>query len=229
MDLGAGWIAGIGVDPNVRGVGAGSVLTDYVLGVLAECQLEVIGMEVAPFSIGSAAMYARRGYVVSDITVRMRSSTAGLVSRSDSDHWRRYAYRDLHKSGLEIPPSLASRCLSISVSARSYLLFTSTVSVLRDPDLLVASPDESLEIRLLVADPSPPALLERAICAAANSARICGLGSIDIDRVLLDGEQIGCLASLGFVPIATTTRMVNDLSAYAEWIRRNGMVGRWSF
>lgn len=225
----AAWMAGLGVAPNVRGAGVGAVLTNHALEFLAASGRPVTGMEVAPTAVGAAGLYARRGFRPADLTVRLRGAAADLTSQVDLRGWRETASPDLSDRAGGLEAMVEARAHSQPYSSASYLLMGANVALLCDPDPLIPAAGGSLDLRLVMARAPQVHEIEALVGAAAGSASLRGLSSLDVDLALADGVLLGRLLSLGLAPIASTIRLVSDLDAYVAWRRRNGPIGRWSF
>ena len=222
------WLAGLGVTPGFRDAGVGAALAERALAFLAASGRRVVGMEAAPGSVGAAALYARRGYRVADLTVRLRGPTATLAGRADPKVWRETPCADPAAAvGNAGPPAAAVR--AVPRSPDSYLLHGPDAVLLCDPDPLVPAAGGSLDLRLIVARALQPPAIEACVRAAARSALARDLAALELDLALADGAVLRRLSILGLSPIASTIRLVNDLDAYAVWRRRSGPVGRWSF
>lgn len=225
----AAWFAGLGVAPNFRGAGVGSALTDRVVDFLAASGRLVSGMEVAPTAMAAAGMYARRGFRPADLTVRLRGAVANLCERVEPNSWREVACSDLNCQTPGRKPALVARVKSQPHSSASYVLIGSNVTLLCDPDPLIPAAGGSLDLRLAVAGVPRNREVDAWIRAAARSASLRSLASLDIDLALADGVVLRRLLRLGLTPIASTIRLVSNLEAYLDWRSRNGPIGRWSF
>lgn len=225
----AAWLAGLGVLPEFRGAGLGAVLTDHALTFLSSRERRVIGMEATPAAVGAAALYTRRGFRVADTTVRLRGSTPSLIARADPGTWREATGDDLDRVPGNPAPSFAARVRAQPRSRESFLLYDPHVVLLCDPDPLIPAAAGSLDVRLVMPTTLQPANVGNAVQAAARSAATRGLGAVEIDLALADGLVFQQLTRLALTPIASTVRLVDDRDAYADWIDRNGPVGRWSF
>ena len=227
-----GWLAALGVAPEFRGAGVGAALTDRGLACLVARQRPVVGMEAAPTAVGAAALYARRGYRVADLTVRLRGPTvalAALAAQAGQDAWREAACDHLDSLSESIAPSFAARVRAQPRSQDSFLLHAPGAVLLCDPDPLLPATGGSLNLRLSIAKEPHVDICETALGAAARSALARGLTALEVDLALADGMLLQRLARLGLTPIASTVRLVNDPDAYAAWRRRNGPIARWSF
>ena len=225
----AGWLVGLGVAPEFRGAGVGAALTDRGLAYLVARQRPVVGMEAAPTAVGAAGLYARRGYRVADVTVRLRGPTVALAARAGQDAWREAACDHLDSLSESIAPSFVARVRAQPRSRKSFLLHGPGAVLLCDPDPLLPATGGSLDLRLSGAQKPHVDISEAALGAAARSALARGLAALEVDLALADGMLLQRLARLGLTPIASTVRLVNDPDAYAAWRRRNGPIARWSF
>lgn len=225
----AAWFAGLGVEPNFRGAGVGAALTDRAVEFLAASGRPVTGMEVAPTAVGAAGVYARRGFRPADLTVRLRGAASDICAPVEPNNWREVACSDLddHTPGRE--PTLAARVKSQPHSSASYVLIGPDVRLLCDPDPLIPGAGGSLDLRLVMAGVPRNHDIDAWMRAAARSALVRGLSSLDVDLALADGVLLRRLLTLGLAPIASTIRLVGDQGAYVAWRRRNGPIGRWSF
>ena len=225
----AAWLAGLGVMPEFRGAGVGAALTDHALAFLAGSGRSVMGLEAAPTAVAAAALYARRGFRVADVTVRLRGRAGEIGAQADLSGWREAGCSNLGVEGKGLKPSGAARIQAQPHSRDSYLLIGSDVALLCDPDPLIPAAGGSLALRLVIARTPQPCLIEASVRAAARSALARGLSALEVDLALADGVLLQRLMPLGLKPIASTLRLVNDPDAYAAWLRRNGPIGRWSF
>ena len=221
------WLAGLGVAPGFRSAGVGAALAERALAFLEASGRRVVGMETAPGSVGAAAFYARRGYHVADLTVRLRGPAATLAGNTGPDAWRE---TPCASPGVAVGNAgTAAAVCAVPRSPDSYLLHGPDAVLLCDPDPLVPAAGGSLDLRLIVARASQTPAIEACVQAAARSALARGLAALELDLALADGAVLRRLSMLGLSPIASTIRLVNDLDAYAAWRRRCGPVGRWSF
>lgn len=225
----AAWFAGLGVAPNFRGAGVGAALIDRALEFLASSGRPVTGMEAGPSAVGAVGMYARRGFRPADLTVRLRGAAAKLRGPVQPNSWREVPCSDFDDQTPGREPTFAARVKSQPHSSASYVLIGSNVSLLCDPDPLMPAAGGSLDVRLAMASVPQNHQVDAWIHAAAHSASVRGLSSVDVDLALAGGVLIRRLQSLGLVPIASTLRLVNELDAYRAWQSRNGPIGRWSF
>lgn len=225
----AAWIAGLGVAPGFRGAGAGAALTDHALDFLAAHGRRVVGMEVAPTSVRAAGMYARRGFRPADLTVRLRGVAGSLGGPVDLRGWREVACSDLIDHAQVREALAVARVRTQPYSPASYLLISPDVTLLCDPDPLIPAANGSLDLRLVVGGDPQSHDVEVCVGAAARSAALRGLSSLDVDLALANGVLLSRLLSLGMAPIASTLRLVSDLDAYVAWRGRHGPIGRWSF
>ena len=225
----AAWFAGLGVEPNFRGAGVGAALTDRAVEFLAASGRPVTGMEVAPAAVGAAGVYARRGFRPADLTVRLRGTAAYLGAPVEPNSWRELACSDLDDQTPGREPTLAARVRSQPHSAASYVLIGPDVRLLCDPDPLIPAAGGSLDLRLVMASVPRDQGTDEWVRAAARSALVRGLSSVDVDLALADGVLLRRLLTLGLAPSASTVRLVRDQDAYVGWRCRNGPVGRWSF
>ena len=228
----AGWLAGLGVAPEFRGAGVGAALTDRGLAYLVARQRPVVGMEAVPTAVGAAALYARRGYRVADVTVRLRGPTVTLAAQAaqaGQDAWREAACDHLDGLSESIAPFFVARARAQPRSRKSFLLHGPGAVLLCDPDPLLPATGGSLDLRLGGAQEPHVDISDAALGAAARSALARGLAALEVDLALADGMLLQRLARLGLTPIASTVRLVNDPDAYAAWRRRNGPIARWSF
>ena len=225
----AAWIAGLGVAPNFRGARVGTALTDRALNFLAASGCPVTGMEAGPSAAGALGMYARRGFRPADLTVRLRGEAAKLSGPVELSSWREVACSDLDVQTSGREPTLAARVESQPHSSASYVLIGPNVTLLCDPDPLIPATGGSLDLRLAMARIPRDLEVDGWIRAAARSASIRGLSSVDVDLALAGGVLLRRLHGLGLTPIASTLRLVTELGAYRAWRSRNGPIGRWSF
>ncbi len=225
----AAWMAGLGVAPYFRRAGVGAALTDYALEFLVASGRPVTGMEAAPTAVGAAGMYARCGFRPADLTVRMRGAAANLCAPVEPNSWREVACSDLDDQMPGREPTLAARVKPQPHSSASYVLLGPNVTLLCDPDPLIPAAGGSLDLRLVIASVPPDHDVDAWVRAAARSASLRGLASLDVDLALADGVVLHRLLRLGLTPIASTIRLVSDLEAYLDWRSRNGPIGRWSF
>ena len=129
-----GWLAGLGVAPEFRGAGAGAALTDRGLAYLVARQRPLVGMEAAPTAVGAAALYARRGYRVADLTVRLRGPTVALAAQGA---WREAACDHLDGLSESMALSFAARVRAQPRSQGSFLLHGPGAVLLCDPNPLL--------------------------------------------------------------------------------------------
>lgn len=225
----AAWMAGLGVAPDFRGAGVGAALADHALEFLAASARPVTGMEAAPSAVGAAGLYARRGFRPADLTVRLRGAAADLGVPVDGKVWRESACAGLADPALGIDSMVAARVQALPHSPNSYLLECAEVSLLCDPDPLMPAAGGSLDLRLVMSNPTPGHEVPASLAAAARSARIRGLAALEVDLALADGDMLRRLLLAGLTPVASTIRLVSNLDAYVAWRGRNGLIGRWSF
>lgn len=225
----AAWLAGLGVMPAFRGAGVAAALIDRALAFLADRERLVMGMETAPTAVGAAALYARRGFRIADLTVRVRAASAPLAAQPATGAWRQTAATNLSCASQGLTLSAAAGIRALPRSPQSYLLHGPEVVLLCDPDPLVPVAGGALDLRLVMTRASQLRVIEACVRAAARSALARRLSALEVDLALADGRLSQRLARLGFTPVASTIRLVNNPHAYAAWRRRNGPVGRWSF
>jgi len=225
----AAWFAGLGVAPYFRGAGVGAALTDHALEFLAATGRPVTGMEAGPSAVGAVGLYARRGFRPADLTVRLRGAAAKLCGPVEPNRWREIPCSDLDNQTPGREPTLAPRVNSQPHSSASFVLMGSNVTLLCDPDPLMPAAGGSLDLRLAMASVPRDHEVEAWIRAAARSASVRGLSSVDVDLALAGGVLLRRLHGLGLTPVASTIRLVNELGAYRAWRSRNGLIGRWSF
>ena len=229
VEPGAAWLAGLGVAPDFRKAGVGASLVNHALACLGARVRPVVGMETAPAAANAAALYARRGFQVADLTIRLRGQSLALAAPTGSADWREAACDAPELQSESIPPGAVSRVQSHPHSPDAFLVVGPGTVLLCDPDPLIPAPAGSLDIRLALAATPDAYVVEDFVRAAAQSALARKLGAVEIDLALADGGLLRRLTSLGLTPIATTVRLVNDPDAYVAWRRDNGPVGRWSF
>ncbi len=225
----AAWMAGLGVAPSFRGAGVGTALTDHALEFLASSGRAVTGMEASSTAVAALGLYARRGFRPADLTVRLRGVVADIATQVDPRSWRESECPDLKYPGRSDDARVELRIRTQPCSSASYLLIGPDIVLLCDPDPLIPATGGSLDLRLVIASAPPDCEVEMLVGAAARSASLRGLASLDVDLALADGVVLGRLLRMGLAPIASTIRLVRDLEAYADWRSRNGPIGRWSF
>ncbi len=225
----AAWFAGLGVAPDFRGAGVGAALTDCAIEFLQAGGRPVTGMEAAPSAVGAVGMYARRGFRPADLTVRLRGAAAKLTGPVQPGTWREVACSDLNDQIPGREPTLAAKINAQPQSSASYVLIGSNVTLLCDPDPLIPAAGGSLDLRLAMVSAPRDQDVDAWVRAAAHSALVRGLSSVDVDLALAGGTLLRRLRSQGLTPIASTLRLVSDLGAYRAWRSRNGPIGRWSF
>lgn len=225
----AAWMAGLGVGPNFRGAGVGAALTDHALEFLAASGRTVTGMEAASTAVGALGLYAGRGFRPADLTVRLRGGAADIATQVDPRAWRETECRDLNGPDRSGEAKAETRVHAQPYSSAGYFLVGPDVTLLCDPDPLIPAAGGSLDLRLVIASTPHDDEIETLAGAAARSASLRGLASLDVDLALADGVVLRRLLRMGLAPIASTIRLVSDLEAYVDWRSRNGPIGRWSF
>ena len=223
------WLAGLGVAPGFRGAGVGADLTDRALEFIADRRRPVTGMEAAQTAVGPTALYARRGYRVADVTVRLRGPNAVLAASAGPEIWPETACTDIEIASRNLAPSTLAGLRALPRSPVAYLLRGPNAVLLCDPDPLIPAPGGSLDLRQVSAEAPSFHVIETCVRAAARSALARGLATLELDLALAEGLLLRRLAQLGLKPIASTIRLVNNPDAYAAWRLRNGPIGRWSF
>ena len=148
--------------------------------------------------MGAAGMYARRGFRPADLTVRLRGAVANLCERVEPNSWLEVACSDLNGQTPGREPALVARVKSQPNSSASYALIGSNVTLLCDPDPLIPAADGSLDLRLAVAGVPRNREVDSWIRAAAYSASLRSLASLDVDLALADGVLLRRLLRLGF-------------------------------
>ena len=235
-----GWIAGLGVDPGFRRLGLGAALTEAALAFLRERRCPMLGLEVWPHSTDVLVMYARRGFVPVDSTVRLRMPSFELEASGGSGEWQRIALlgdwpADVAGWPPPLPPAeaVAGCIVATPLSGTAFALDGAPCGV---PAVLVCEPEPtappqggSLEIRRAWIDvSSSEQALEEAVAAAAVAARASSLRHLEIDLPLGDGRAVGALCRLGFTAVATVLRLSDRPDRYSTGGGNLVVAGRWS-
>ncbi len=219
-----GWIGGLGVHPAFRHAGVGGALADAAIRHLNRCRAPLVGLEVAPAAADALALYARRGLVPVDVTIRLRSRVS---DPGGGARFGRLALGELTAG--RAAPLAAARIAATPLTGEAFALVGSGEHA---DALLVCEPRPTaepiggaLEVRLAWFDRNDA---RPSLAAGAHAAVAAGKRFLDIDVPVAAGRTLGTLRRAGFESVAVMIRMVDRPARYVAGAGERPLAGRWS-